>query len=427
MFQSFDFMRTPIISLLLIVVIQFMSFAQNDLKESIITISKNKPSIPLIIDVQLNDRLQLEVIASLETRSNRAPITIYNGKEIYQITVKKQEGDTTIYAFPAQDAEWRIAYNEHFSEARGWWINYNKKTPVRYPIHLTNAFYEPTDEVTNPPTQISGKWKVLFQPGTPDEEMLVGVFQQEGGNCVYGSFLSETGDYRYLHGYAVNGKLHLQTYTGYWAFVVEAQLNSNNEMTGVFYSGGKSSTPFKATKDETVQLRDEAELTYLIKRDERVVLNNLMKLNGRKANLDFSKKGQVTLIQIMGTWCPNCIDETNLLSALKEKYGPQGLEIIALGFEVGTDSKKQRSRLKKFVKDLEVNYPVYLAGTSSKEAAATFFPMLNGIMSFPTSILVDRQGKIIAIHTGFSGPATGTAYTELVEKFKQEIEGALYE
>ncbi|MFN5292367.1 MAG: hypothetical protein ACK5BW_02010, partial [Flavobacteriia bacterium] len=264
-------------------------FAQNDLKDSFITISKNKAGIPLIIDVQLNDRLQLEVIASLETRSNKAPITIYNGKEVYQIAVKKQVGDTTVYGFPAQDAEWRIAYNKDFSDARGWWINYNKKTAVRYPIHLTNAFYEPTNEVTNYSVNMSGKWKVLFQPGTPNEEMLIGVFQQEMNGRIFGSFLSETGDYRYLHGNLADGKVHLQTYTGYWAFVVEAQLNGNNEMTGVFYSGGKSSTPFKATRDETVQLRNEAELTYLIKRDERVVLNNLIKLNGRKTNLDFSK------------------------------------------------------------------------------------------------------------------------------------------
>jgi thiol-disulfide isomerase/thioredoxin len=273
--------------------------------------------------------------------------------------------------------------------------------------------------------ELFGRWKVLFEPGTPNEEVLVGVFQQEMNGRIFGSFLSETGDYRYLHGYAANGKLHLQTYTGYWAFVVEADLNGSDEMTGVFYSGGKSSSPFKAMKDETVQLRDEAELTYLIKRDERVVLNNLSKLNGRKTNLDLAKNGQVTLIQIMGTWCPNCIDEANLLKELHAAYGKQGLEIIALGFEVGTDTKKQRSRLKRFVKDLQVNYPVYLAGTSSKEAAAAYFPMLNGIMSFPTSILVDEQGKIIAIHTGFSGPATGAAYTELVNKYKQEIENAL--
>jgi hypothetical protein len=76
---------------------------------------------------------------------------------------------------------------------------------------------------------------------------------------------------------------------------------------------------------------------------------------------------------------------------------------------------------------MSVNYPVYLAGTSSKDVASARFPMLNGIMSFPTTLLVDQQGKIIAIHTGFSGPATGQAYNDLVQKFRQEIEGALAE
>jgi thiol-disulfide isomerase/thioredoxin len=380
---------------------------------------------PYIAEIQLNDRLQIEVAAALVEKNSKSPITIYNGKEVYQLSVNKRIGDTLIYQFPAQDAEWRIAFNEDFSEARGWWINYNKKTPVRYPIHLYNGVKELSADLSTPPVDLSGKWKVLFQPGTPNEEMLVGVFEQKMGNWVYGSFLSETGDYRYLHGYVADGKLHLQTYTGYWAFVVEADLKGSNEMTGVFYSGGKSSSPFKAIKDETVQLRDEAELTYLIKRDETVALNGLRKLNGKKVNLDFSKKEQVTLIQIMGTWCPNCIDEANLFRELKARYGSQGLEIMALGFEVGNDQKKQRTRLKKFSDQLELNYPVYLAGTSSKEAAAAYFPMLNGIMSFPTAILVDQQGKIIAIHTGFSGPATGAAYTELVKKFEQEIQNAL--
>jgi thiol-disulfide isomerase/thioredoxin len=387
--------------------------------------AQNAITLPFIAEIQLNDRLQIQVTASLVEKNTKSPITIYNGKEVYQLSVNKRIGDTIVYQFPAQDAEWRIAFSDDFSEARGWWVNYNKKVPVRYPVHLYMTLSEMIPKPDSIFPELFGKWKVLFEPGTPNEEVLVGVFQQEMNGRIFGSFLSETGDYRYLHGYAANGKLHLQTYTGYWAFVVEADLNGTNEMTGVFYSGGKSSSPFKAIKDETVQLRDEAELTYLIKRDERVVLNNLIKLNGRKMNLDLSKNGQLTLIQIMGTWCPNCIDEANLLKELRATYGKQGLEIIALGFEVGTDNKKQRSRLKRFVKDLQVNYPVYLAGTSSKEAAAAYFPMLNGIMSFPTSILVDEQGKIIAIHTGFSGPATGAAYTELVNKYKQEIENAL--
>ncbi|MFM1854247.1 MAG: hypothetical protein RL164_1565 [Bacteroidota bacterium] len=386
---------------------------------------QNGVLFPYIAEIQLNDRLQIQVTAAFSSINEKGLIIIFNGKEEYQLSVKKRIGDTLIYQFPAQDAEWRIAFNEDFSEARGWWINYNKKVPVSYPVHLYMSLSEMIPKPDSIFPELFGRWKVLFEPGTLNEEVLVGVFQQEKNGRIFGSFLSETGDYRYLHGYAANGKLHLQTYTGYWAFVVEATLNGDNEMEGVFYSGGKSSSHFKAIKDETVQLRDEAELTYLIKRDETVALNGLRKLNGKKVNLDFSRKQQVTLIQIMGTWCPNCIDEANLFRELKARYGSQGLEIIALGFEVGSDQKKQRNRLKKFSEELKLNYPVYLAGTSSKEAAAAYFPMLNGIMSFPTAILVDQQGKIIAIHTGFSGPATGAAYTELVKKFEQEIQNAL--
>jgi thiol-disulfide isomerase/thioredoxin len=388
-------------------------------------LAQNAKDHPLIVDIQLNDRLQMQVNASIAALNNKAPITIFNGKEVYQLSVKKRIGDTIVYQFPAQDAEWRVAFEKDFSEARGWWINYNKKVPVRYPIHLYMTLSEMLVKPDSIFPELFGRWKVLFEPGTPHEEVLVGVFQQEMNGRIFGSFLSETGDYRYLHGFAANGKLHLQTYTGYWAFVVEADLNGSNEMSGVFYSGGKSRSPFKAIKDETVQLRDESSLTYLIKRDEPVLLKDLIKMNGRKTTIDLAAEKQLTLIQIMGTWCPNCLDETKLLQELQAEYGSKGLRVVALAFEVGADTKKQRARLKNWMKSMNVTYPVYLAGTSSKDAASARFPMLNGIMSFPTALLVDQQGKIIAIHTGFSGPATGEAYTDLVKKYKQEIENAL--
>ena len=388
-------------------------------------LAQNATTLPFIAEIQLNDRLQMQVTATLEAENDKAHITIYNGKEVYELSVKKRIGDTVVYQFPAQDAEWRIAYNDDFSEARGWWVNYNKKVPVRYPVHLYMTLSEMIPKPDGIFPELSGRWKVLFEPGTPHEEVLVGVFQQEMNGRIFGSFLSETGDYRYLHGFAANGKLHLQTYTGYWAFVVEADLNGSNEMSGVFYSGGKSRSPFKAIKDETVQLRDESSLTYLIKRDEPVLLKDLIKMNGRKTTIDLAAEKQLTLIQIMGTWCPNCLDETKLLQELQAEYGSKGLRVVALAFEVGADTKKQRARLKNWMKSMNVTYPVYLAGTSSKDAASARFPMLNGIMSFPTALLVDQQGKIIAIHTGFSGPATGEAYTDLVKKYKQEIENAL--
>lgn len=388
--------------------------------------AQNAQNVGYIVEIQLNDRLQMQVSAGLSSKDPKAPFTIYNGKEVYQLSVKKRIGDTIVYQFPAQDAEWRVAFEKDFSEARGWWINYNKKVPVRYPVHLyagLSQYVLDSREIFD----ISGKWRVVFHPGTANEEVLVGVFEQEQGGFVTGSFLSETGDYRYLHGHLSGNSLQLQTYTGYWAFVVEADLIGSNEMSGVFYSGGKSSSPFKAIKDETVQLRDQSSLTYLVKRDQTVLLEDLIKMNGKKTNIDLAAKNKLTIIQIMGTWCPNCLDETQMLLQFQKDYGAKGLQVMALAFEVGSDTKKQRARLKNWIKAMSVNYPVYLAGASSKDVASARFPMLNGIMSFPTTLLVDQQGKIIAIHTGFSGPATGQAYNDLVQKFRQEIEGALAE
>ena len=124
--------------------------------------AQNAKTLPFIAEIQLNDRLQIQVIVALAEKNPNSPITIYNGKEVYQLSVKKRIGDTIVYQFPAQDAEWRVAFEKDFSDARGWWINYNKKTAVRYPIHLTNAFYEPTNEVTNHSVNMSGNWKVLI-------------------------------------------------------------------------------------------------------------------------------------------------------------------------------------------------------------------------------------------------------------------------
>lgn len=405
-------MHKLILGLLLTLLIANLTFAQH------------VTCLPFIAEIQLNDRLQIQVTATLAEKNTKSPITIYNGKEVYQLSVKKRIGDTIVYQFPAQDAEWRVAFEKDFSEARGWWINYNKKIPVRYPIHLQNGILKQPDPSPNQ-VSLAGKWRVVFNPGTQNEEVLVGVFEQKIGNFVTGSFLSETGDYRYLNGHVAGNTIHLQTYTGYWAFAVAATLQSEDQMTGNFYSGTSYNAPFTAVRDSSVQLRDESSLTYLIKRDEPVMLKDLIKMNGRKTTIDLAAEKQLTLIQIMGTWCPNCLDETQLLKELQASYGSKGLKVLALAFEVGSDTKQQRARLKNWMKSMNVTYPVYLAGTSSKDAASARFPMLNGIMSFPTALLVDQQGKIIAIHTGFSGPATGEAYTELVKKYKQEIENSL--
>ena len=51
------------------------------------------------------------------------------------------------------------------------------------------------------------------------------------------------------------------------------------------------------------------------------------------------------------------------------------------------------------------------------ESRAEALPMLNKIMSFPTSIILDKKHKVRKIHTGFTGPGTGAYYEKFVEDF----------
>jgi hypothetical protein len=48
--------------------------------------------------------------------------------------------------------------------------------------------------------------------------------------------------------------------------------------------------------------------------------------------------------------------------------------------------------------------------------------MLNKIISFPTTIIIDKKGIVRQIHTGFSGPGTGEYYNKFVEEFTRFME-----
>ncbi len=113
------------------------------------------------------------------------------------------------------------------------------------------------------------------------------------------------------------------------------------------------------------------------------------------------------------------------MNQLYKSYAPYGLEIIALAYEVGADEKQTRKKLKAFKKKIGMEYELVLAGKSSKDVASAQFPMLNGIMSFPTTVIMDRDGKVLHVHTGYSGPATGQAHKELTDRIQLEIEMAL--
>jgi thiol-disulfide isomerase/thioredoxin len=373
-------------------------------------------------ELAMNDRLYIPFQLKVEEEGKR----IYVVNDLEEIVMLNHAKKDSMYLkFPIQEAEVIFQLDSNGQSARGYWINYNKKVQQKIPLTLNWNVAQrfPQMHPTKPVQSLfDGTWEVTFQPGTKDEEKAIGIFKAGKDTEIAGTFLTETGDYRFLAGNRSGLNFSMSTFNGSWAMMFEAELQSDT-LRGTFYSGVSYVSEWIAVRNPEARLRNEAALTYVVN-DQKVQTSDMVQLNGKAFSLK-PNDGKVMVLQIMGTWCPNCLDEVQFMNELHERYAQFGLEIIALAYEVGTNEKQTRKKLKSFKKKIGMEYNLVLAGKSSKEVASAQFPMLNGIMSFPTTMIIGKDGKVLHVHTGYSGPATGTAHKELTDKIQLEIEMAL--
>lgn len=146
-------------------------------------------------------------------------------------------------------------------------------------------------------------------------------------------------------------------------------------------------------------------------------------LDGRiVSNTDKAFRGKVLLVDVAGSWCPNCHDEAPFLEALYRKYHRQGLDVVTLAFEE-SDQLEDPVELRAFVKQYGITYPVLVAGTPDELQAR--IPQAVGLDAFPTTFFIGRDGRVRAVHAGFAAPATGVFNTRLKQSFGAEIERLL--
>lgn len=260
-----------------------------------------------------------------------------------------------------------------------------------------------------------GKWQTTFIEEDGKTFQAVGIFKKQD-DLIMGTFLTETGDYRYLEGYTTNNKVSLFTFDGNHAFIFNATAQ-NDSLKGEFLSGKSYRSTFTSYKDSEAKLPDANELTFL-KEGYEFIEFSFPGLDGKQVNLKDKKyKNKVVLLQIFGTWCPNCMDETKFYADWYDKNKNKGVEIIGLAYEAKDNFEYAKARVEKMKHKYNVGYDYVIAGVFDKESAAKTLPMLNHVISFPTSIFIDKKGNVRRIHTGFSGPATGSHYVEFVEDF----------
>ena len=338
-----------------------------------------------------------------------------------EISIVGDSIDMILHIF---DAGLRAKISENSLEGF-YYKNYDKS--FKFPFHATfgddYTFKKVTDQSTS---DFYGKYAVQFITDKKDTIVSVGIFNQNG-NYAEGTFLTPTGDYRYLEGNVVNNKLHLSTFDGNHAFLFIAEKKDDSTLVGDYWSGKSSHETWTAVKNDNAVMPNAEALTFLKEGYDKIEFS-FPDLNKNMISPSDEKfKDKVLILQIFGTWCPNCMDETKFLSQWYKDNKDRGIEILGLAYERKADFEYASTRVKKMKDRLKVDYDFVIAGTDDKEKASETLPMLNKVIAFPTTIFIGKDGKVKHIRTGFEGPGTGIYYEQFKERFNQVVSELLAE
>jgi thiol-disulfide isomerase/thioredoxin len=269
---------------------------------------------------------------------------------------------------------------------------------------------------------VAGRWRVQFEK---DEYPAVGELEQAPDGSVTGTFLTAVGDYRYLAGSFENGRLRLSCFDGAHAFLFDARLEPDGSLSGDFWSRDSWHETWTARRDDAAGLVDPFGLTRWT---GELSLEDLEypDLDGNRRSLaDPALGGPVRIIEVFGTWCPNCNDAAGYLAELHGRYGERGLAIVGLAFEMTGDFDRDVAQVRTYTALHGIEFPILIGGTHVKADASEAFRAIDRVRSYPTMIFVDADDRVRAVYTGYSGPATGKAHERLRMQFESLIEEML--
>ena len=373
-------------------------------------------------ELQLTDT---EVLPFNFEVTSRDALKIFNADEVIMVTDIDYSNDTIVIKTPVFEGYIEAVVKDGALSGNFIKESLDRVVPFTAEIGNKTRF----DLKTETPSQnISGNWETMFSPDSEEDQYIAkGIFKQEGSK-VTGTFRTTTGDYRYLEGVMDGDTMKLSTFDGAHAFLFTAKVN-DSVMNGMFYSGNHWEEPFTAKRNSSYELPSANELTFLNEGYDALSFT-FPDTNGNQVSLSDNKfKNKVVVVQIMGTWCPNCLDESKYYSEFYNSNAEKDIEFVALAFEYAKTQEKAFSSIKRLKDNIGIQYSILLAqyGTSSKSKAQEKLPMLNHVLSYPTSIFIDKKGKVRKIHTGFNGPATGDKFIEFKKEFTEFLDVLLDE
>ena len=374
--------------------------------------------------IQRPDGEQIVFNFEVKPVNGKKVLYVLNASERLLVDDIRQQGDSLWISMPFFDAHFATVIKSNGS-LEGKYIKISGERRFEIPFFALPGNKERYPISPKTKYKVTGRWDVTFGEGK-DASKAVGEFQQGANGKVTGTFLTPTGDYRYLEGGIEKDTLRLSAFDGSHVYLFKAKLDNDSTITqATFFAGGAGKEAWVANKDANAKLPDGFAAVKLRPGESKLNFRFPATTGEQIGIADDRFKNKVVVIQILGSWCPNCMDETKFLVDYYKKNKQRGVEVVGLAYERSTDFEKSKTALATFQKRLGVNYPflVTTAAVSDPKRTEKTLPQIEPLQGFPTTIFIDKKGNVRKIHTGYDGPATGQHH----EEFKKEFEGLINE
>ena len=284
--------------------------------------------------------------------------------------------------------------------------------------------FEPSRLSAEAVPSIAGLWDIAVQ--SPKGESAWRFIVRQSGPEVSAAILRVDGDTGTLSGSYRDGKFVLSHFSGARPILLEITptpegtldilQNKKNRLTAVRSAEARlKGLPEPADPSRWTSVKDPSQPFRFSAPD----------LAGKLVTeSDPRFRGKVVIVNISGSWCPNCHDEAPFLAELYRKHRSQGLEIVTLSFEEA-EQLKDPARLRAFIQQYGIEYTVLLGGEPGE--VLDRLPQAVNLNTWPATFFLGRDGLVRSVHAGFASRASGDAHRQLKEEITRTIEQLLAE
>ena len=376
--------------------------------------------------VYLNSRDEVPIKIEMKQEGTKVFATILNGDERLEATSGSFDGQNIKLKFDYYDAEIEAGFvrREVIGKVTRTWHN----TKLVRELKMWKGGAPVVIPAAAEGKDITGDWLMKVGEGENQKEWQLSVNQKNGE--LIGTILTPSGDWGTMTGFIGYNKIAMNRFDVINARALRAVLTEDGKMKGSV-DLGQGDAPRTFTAERVYIPKDGIAFSagnVRMKNPAEPLKFSGTDFEGKTVSYDDPRfKNKVIVIEITGSWCPNCYDEAPLLKDLYARYKAQGLEILGLSFEYTGEVKRDLEQVKIFAKKHDIPYLMLLGGSTENDDIQKKLPQLENFGAFPTTIFIGRDGLVKKFHAGFEGPATGARFTKTKADFEETVNELLKE